>query len=410
MFNYSNIVLPNGIKLISIKKDTGVVSVHMGVKIGPLYEKRSQKGISHFVEHMLFKGTKTRTNEKLNSDLENLGGEYNAYTDHNCTVYSSTALCSEVENILEIFSDMIQNSTFPDEEIEKEKEVILSEIRCGRDDLEQYSFKRINEIAFKNSPLKYETVGESRTVKKFTRQELLDFHQKYYVPNNCIISVVSPYEHEFIRELAVEHFGSWGSKELDLGKVRFEKNIPVKETSYKKNIEQSTILYLFTFQGITKQEEMALKVFNHKFGESSNSILFRELREDRGLAYDVYTHLDLTQNVKTLYLYTAVGEENVQEALDTIESCISKVRNEEIVFDENTVKLMKKVLNTAVAFTLEDSTDIGNYVLHQLIEDESVLEFVEDMERLEGIRKEDIYSIAAKVLDSPTIHILKNED
>jgi predicted Zn-dependent peptidase len=410
MFNYSNIILPNGIRLISIKKDTGVVSVHMGMKIGPLYEKRSQKGISHFVEHMLYKGTKTRTNEKLNSDLENLGGEYNAYTDHNCTVYSATALCSEVENILEIFSDMVRNSTFPDDEIEKEKEVILSEIRCGRDDLEQYSFKRINEIAFKSSPLKYETVGESKTVKKFSRQELLEFRDRYYVPNNCFISVVSPYEHEFVKDLVTEHFGSWMEKELDLGKVRFEKNIPVKETSYKKNIEQSTILYLFTFQGISKQEEMALKVFNHKFGESSNSILFRELREDRGLAYDIYTHLDLTQNVKTLYLYTAVGEENVQEALDIIESCISRVKNEEIVFDENTVMLMKKVLNTAVAFTLEDSTDIGNYVLHQLIEGESVLEFVEDMERLEGIRKEDIYSIAAKVLDSPTIHILKNED
>jgi predicted Zn-dependent peptidase len=402
--------LPNGIKLISIKKDTGVVSVHMGVKIGPLYEKRSQKGISHFVEHMLYKGTKKRTNEKLNSDLENLGGEYNAYTDHNCTVYSATALCSEVENALEIFSDMIQHSTFPEEEIEKEKEVILSEIRCGRDDLEQYSFKRINEIAFKNSPLKYETVGESRTVKKFSRRELLDFHEKHYVPNNCFISIVSPYEHEFIRDLVTEHFGSWEKKDLVLGDVAFEKNIPVKETSYKKNIEQSTILYLFTFQGITKQEEMALKVFNHKFGESSNSILFRELREDRGLAYDIYTHLDLTANVKTLYLYTAVGEENVEEALETIEGCISRVKNEEIVFDENTIKLMKKVLNTAVAFTLEDSTDIGNYVLHQLIEDESVLEFVEDMERLEGISKEDIYRIAVKILDSPTIHILKNEE
>lgn len=410
MFNYNNIVLQNGIKLISIKKDTGVVSVHMGMKIGPLYEKRSQRGISHFVEHMLYKGTSTRTNEGLNCDLENLGGEYNAYTDHNCTVYSATALCSEVDSILGVFSDMVQNSIFPEEEIAKEKEVILSEIRCGRDDLEQYSFKRINEIAFKNSPLKYETIGESKTIKNFARAELLEFYESLYVPNNCCISIVSPYEHEFIKELVMEHFGGWAEKELKTADVAFEKNIPAVETSYKKNIEQSTILYLFTFHGISKQEEMALKVFNHKFGESSNSILFRELREDRGLAYDVYTHLDLTKNVKTLYIYTAVGEENVQEAIDAIESCISRVKSEEIVFDENTIELMKKVMNTAVAFTLEDSTDIGNYVLHQLIEDESVLEFVEDMERLERIKKEDVYEIAIKVLDKPTIHILKNEN
>jgi len=410
MFNYNNIVLPNGIKLISIKKDTGVVSVHMGIKIGPLYEKRSQKGISHFIEHMLYKGTTARNNEKLNSDLENFGGEYNAYTDHNCTVYSATALCSEVENILDIFSDMIQNSTFPQEEIEKEKEVILSEIRCGRDDLEQYSFKRINEIAYKNSPLKYETIGETKTIKKFGREELLDFYESFYVPENCFISIVSPYEHDFIRELVIEHFGGWDAIGRPLAKVAFEKNIPGTATSYKKNIEQSTILYLFTFHEISKQEEMALKVFNHKFGESSNSILFRELREDKGLAYDVYTHLDLTKNVKTLYIYTAVGEEHVQEAIDAIESCIKRVKSEEIVFDENTINLMKKVMNTAVAFTFEDSTDIGNYVLHQLIEDESVLEFVEDMERLEKIKKEDIYEIAAKVLEKPTIHIIKNEN
>jgi predicted Zn-dependent peptidase len=410
MFNYNNIVLPNGIKLISIKKDTGVVSVHMGIKIGPLYEKRSQKGISHFIEHMLYKGTTARNNEKLNSDFENFGGEYNAYTDHNCTVYSATALCSEVENILDIFSDMIQNSTFPEEEIEKEKEVILSEIRCGRDDLEQYSFKRINEIAYKNSPLKYETIGETKTIKKFGREELLDFYESFYVPGNCFISIVSPYEHEFIRELVIEHFGGWDTIGRPLAKVAFEKNIPGTATSYKKNIEQSTILYLFTFHEISKQEEMALKVFNHKFGESSNSILFRELREDKGLAYDVYTHLDLTKNVKTLYIYTAVGEEHAQEAIDAIESCITRVKSEEIVFDENTINLMKKVMNTAVAFTLEDSTDIGNYVLHQLIEDESVLEFVEDMERLEKIKKEDIYEIATKVLEKPTIHIIKNEN
>jgi len=410
MFNNNNIVLPNGIKLISIKKDTGVVSVHVGIKIGPLYEKRSQKGISHFIEHMLYKGTGSRNNEKLNSDLENFGGEYNAYTDHNCTVYSATALCSEIKSILDAFSDMILNSIFPEEEIEKEKEVILSEIRCGRDDLEQYSFKRINEIAYKNSPLKYETIGETKTIKKFGREELLDFYESFYVPENCFISIVSPYEHEFIHDLVIERFGGWDAIGKSHAKVAFEKNIPVTETSYKKNIEQSTIIYLFTFHEISKQEEMALKVFNHKFGESSNSILFRELREDKGLAYDVYTHLDLTKNVKTLYIYTAVGEEHVQEAIDTIESCIRRVKSEELVFDENTINLMKKVMNTAVAFTLEDSTDIGNYVLHQLIEDESVLEFVEDMERLEKIKKEDIYEIAAKVLEKPTIHILKNEN
>lgn len=410
MFNYKNIILPNGINLITIKKETGIASVHMGLKIGSIYEEKSQKGISHFIEHMLFKGTYNRSNEKLNSDLEELGGEYNAYTDHNCTVYSATALCSEIEEIIKILSDMLQNSSFPLKEITKEKDVILSEIRTSRDDLEEYSFKRINEIAYINSPLKHETIGDEKTIRKFSREELVNFYEMYYVPNNCYISIVSPYEHEFIKDLVWEHFSNWAYKEIKMPEVIVEKNVSVQEVTYKKNIEQSTIIYLYTFHNITKQGELALKVLNHKFGESSNSILFRELREDKGLAYDVYTHLDLTNKVKTLYIYTAVGEENIYQALDTINECISKIKSEEIIFDENTINLMKKVLNTAVAFTLEDSTDIGNYVLHQLIEDEYILQFVKDMEKLESIKNEDIYEIARTVFNDPTIHILRNEN
>jgi len=410
MFNYKNIVMPNGINLITIKKDTGIVSVHMGLKIGSLYEEHNQKGISHFIEHMLFKGTYNRDNEKLNSDLENLGGEYNAYTDHNCTVYSATALCSETEEIIKILSDMIQNSSFPEQEIKKEKEVILSEIRTSRDDLEEYSFKRINEIAYINSPLKYETIGEERTIKKFKREELISFYEKYYVPNNCYISIVSPYEHEFVKDMVWEYFKDWSYKQFVRQEVVIEKNLPVNQVTFKKNIEQSTIIYLFTFHDITKQGELALKVLNHKFGESANSILFRELRENKGLAYDVYTHLDLTNKVKTLYIYTAVGEENISKALNTINNCIERIKNEKIVFDESTINLMKKVLNTAVAFTLEDSTDIGNYVFHQMIEDEYIFQFVKDMEQLESVKKEDIYEIARAVFNDPTIHILKNEN
>ncbi|MGE5627144.1 MAG: M16 family metallopeptidase [Solirubrobacterales bacterium] len=410
MFNYNDLVLPNGIKLITIKKDTGIASVHMGFKIGSLYEEQNEKGISHFIEHMLFKGTALRNNEKLNSDLENLGGEYNAYTDHNCTVYSATALSSEIENMINIMSDMVQNSAFPEKEMIKEKEVILSEIRTSRDDLEQYSFKQINEAAYENSPLKYETIGSEKTVKGFSRKQLIDFYEKNYVPNNCYISIVSPYEHDYIKELVWEQFKKWEHIERKEKNVIIEKNIPRTKITYKKNIEQSTIIYLFTFHSITKQEELALKVLNHKFGESSNSILFRELREDKGLAYDVYTHLDLTSMVKTLYIYTAVAEENIDEAIASIDGCIEKIKSQEIVFDESTINLMKKVLNTAVAFTVEDSTDIGNYVIHQKMENEYIFQFIKDMEQLESIKKEDIYNIARNIFNGPTIHILKNEN
>lgn len=409
MFNAKQKVMPNGIKLVTIKKDTQIACIHMGIKIGSIYENITEKGICHFIEHMLFKGTRSRDNEKLNMELENLGGEYNAYTDNNSTVYSITSLNEELENGLEILSDMLRNSIFPGDEMEKEREVILAEIRTSRDDIEDLSFKKVNEMAFNNSPLKYETIGNEKSVKNLSRYKLMEYYEKYYVPNNCCISIVSPYEHEDVSDMIWKYFSEWMWKEFKKQEVIVENNIPGKKISYKKNIEQSTIIYLFTFHDINKEEGLALRILNHKFGESANSILFRKLREEKGFAYDVYTDLDLTNYVKTLYIYTAVGEENIDESLKIIDECIEQIKNEEIVFDDGTIKHMKKVLKTAIAFTLEDSTDIGNYVLHQSIDEDDIYKFVKDMDKIENVKKDNIYNVARLVLNKPTIHIFKSE-
>jgi predicted Zn-dependent peptidase len=409
IFNTRQTELSNGIKLITIKKDSQIAAVHVGINIGSLFEEKKEKGIAHFIEHMLFKGTTNRNNEKLNSDLENLGGEYNAYTDFNCTVYSTTILGEELENGVILLGDMLLNSTFPTDEIEKERGVILAEIRSSKDDIEDLSFKRVNEIAFKYSPLREDTIGTESIIKKITRKQLIDFYNKYYLPNNSFISIVSPFEHEDIINMVNKYFGNWTKKEFEKKEVMYEHHQFVKETSYKKEIEQSTILYLYTFNGLSKEEELALRILNHKFGESSNSILFRELREERGLSYDVYTHLDTSYNVKTLYIYTSVSEENVEEAIDVIDTAIRDIENEKIVFDDSTITLMKKVFKTAIASTLEDSTDLGNYVIHQAMDNEDIYEFLEDMKNMGNVKSKDLYNIARKVLQKPTIHIFLPE-
>ncbi|MCA1074340.1 insulinase family protein [Clostridium bowmanii] len=409
IFNTKQTQLSNGIKLITIKKDSQISAVHAGINIGSLYEEKNEKGIAHFIEHMLFKGTVSRTNEKLNSELENLGGEYNAYTDFNCTVYSATILNEELENVVTLMGDMILSSTFPKDEIEKERGVILAEIRTINDDIEDLSFKRVNEVAFKYSPLREDTIGNEKIIKKVARKQLVDFYNKYYVPNNCFISIVSPLEHEVIINMVEKYFGNWSKKSFEKKKIIYEHNQFVKEISYKKEIEQSTILYLYTFNGLSKDEELALRILNYKFGESSNSILFRELREERGLSYDVYTHLDTSNNVKTLYIYTSVAEENVDEAIEVIDTAINNIESRKIVFDDNTIALMKKILKTAIASTLEDSTDLGNYVIHQAMDDEDIYQFTEDMDNMSNIKSEDLYNVAKKVLQKPTIHIFLPE-
>ena len=400
--------LKNGLEIITIKKDTQISSINIGIKVGALNESISEKGISHYIEHMLFKGTKNRTFQKLNDDLEALGGEYNAYTDFSQTVYSISCLEEELKNGIEILSDMLLNSTFPSEEIEKERGVILAEIRSSKDSVEDFSFKKINEVAFKKSALRYDVAGLDENVRSFTRKELYEYYKKYYIPNNALITMVSSLSHEEAFEEISKHFSKWEPKESIKLVVKDEKNRHIKKVTTKDNIELCTIIYLFTFYDLDKKYELPLRILNHRLGESANSLLFREVRENRGLAYDIYSHLDITQNVRTLYVYTAVDEEDIDDAASAIEEIFKDIKFRKIIIGENDLNIMKKVHKTAVISTLEDSVELCSYILSQSLEGEDIFEFLKDMDSLNTITADEIYEVANKVLNNPTIHILKS--
>ncbi|MBW6410064.1 M16 family metallopeptidase [Clostridium weizhouense] len=407
-FNAKRHKLSNGLEVITINKDTQIASINIGIKVGALYESLEQKGISHFVEHCLFKGTNNRDDEKLNEDLEALGGEYNAYTDYDATVYTISCLIEELNNGISILSDMVINSKFEESELEKERGVILAEIRTGKDDLEDYSFKNVNNIAFTKSALKYDVTGIEENIKKFTQNQIINYYKEHYTPKNSLITMVSSLSHEDAIELINKNFELWsGDKPKVLNCIK-EKNKNVTKVTYKKDIEQSTIVYLFTFNELEKDDELPLRILNHRLGESANSLLFREVRENRGLAYDIYTHLEITNNIKTLYIYTSVGEENVEEAKMAIDETLNNVINGKIEIGDRDLEIMKKVHKTAVISTLEDSSELCNYILHQALEDEDIFEFVKDMERLNNVDKGKINEVAKKVLLNPTIHILKS--
>lgn len=397
-FDVKRHTLENGLEVITIKKDTQIASINIGVKVGALYENMKEKGISHFIEHTLFKGTINRTGEELNDELEALGGEYNAYTDYDVTVYTISCLIEEFKKATELLADMIVNPTFDKNEIEKERGVILSEIRMSKDDIEDFSFKNVNKLAFNKSALKYEVTGLEENVSGFTRKKLMSFYKRYYTPKNSLITMVSPLEHDEAINLVKNYFSQWEGQKPEPINIIIEKNKEITGISYKKDIEQSTIVYLYTFNDLEKSNELPLRILNHRLGESSNSLLFREIRENRGLAYDIYTHLEITNNIKTLYIYTAVSEENVDEAKAAIEETIKSVVDGKIQIGDRDLNIMKKVHKTAVISTLEDSSELCNYMLHQALEGEDIFEFVKDMDRLNMVDILKINEVGKKVL------------
>lgn len=407
-FDIKKHLLPNGLEILTIKKDTQISSINIGIKVGALYEKVREKGISHFIEHMLFKGTNKRTFQALNDELEALGGEYNAYTDFTSTVYSISCLEEELINGIEILSDMVTSSVFLQEEIEKERGVILAEIRTSKDSVEDLSFKRANEVAFKKGPLRYDVAGVEKNVKKFNHKDLYTFYKKHYIANNSVITMVSSFEHKEALKMIEQYFGEWKSGDITSLKVKDEKNIKTKEVTVKENIELNTIIYLYTFYELDKEYELPLRILNHRLGESSNSLLFREIRENRGLAYDIYSHLDVTKHVKTLYIYTAVDQEDIDSAIEAIDETLLGIKEGKIEIGEKDLNIMKKVHKTAVVSTLEDPVELCSYILTQSVEGEDIFEFLDDMDSLNNITKDKIYEVANKVLNNPTIHILKS--
>ncbi|ABG86218.1 M16 family metallopeptidase [Clostridium perfringens] len=406
-FDENTIILPNGLKVITIKKNTRLASINIGVNIGSLYEDEKELGMSHFVEHMLFKGTKNRSNEQLNRELEFLGGDYNAYTDYISTVYSITCLDEEFEKGIELLSDMILNSSFDEKEMKKEKGVVLSEIKSDKDDIEDLSISRIHEYAFDKSALRNSIAGTEEHVKGFKRKQVYDFYKKYYTPDNCVIVTVSAFSHEQMQKIITDLFGKWEGKSHKKAKIIKEENKNIVKTTYKSQIEQGTVTYLYAFKEVCEKDKLPLKILSYKLAESSNSILFRELREERGLAYDVYSQMDLDENVNTMNIFTSVREESIDEVIEVIDKAILDIKNRDINFDEDMLCMMKKTHKTGVVSTLEDCSSLCSYVLVQSLAGKDITEFINSMEELETLTGEDIYRVCNKYLNKPTIHILK---
>ncbi|ELC8456515.1 insulinase family protein [Clostridium perfringens] len=406
-FDENTIILPNGLKVITIKKDTRLASINIGVNIGSLYEDEKELGMSHFVEHMLFKGTKNRSNEQLNRELEFLGGDYNAYTDYISTVYSITCLDEEFEKGIELLSDMVLNSSFDEKEMKKEKGVVLSEIKSDKDDIEDLSISRTHEYAFDKSALRNSIAGTEEHVKGFKRKQVYDFYKKYYTPDNCVIVTVSAFSHEQMQKIITDLFGKWEGKSHKKAKIIKEENKNIVKTTYKSQIEQGTVTYLYAFKEVCEKDKLPLKILSYKLAESSNSILFRELREEHGLAYDVYSQMDLDENVNTMNIFTSVREESIDEVIEVIDKAILDIKNKDINFDEDMLCMMKKTHKTGVVSTLEDCSSLCSYVLVQSLAGKDITEFINSMEELETLTGEDIYRVCNKYLNKPTIHILK---
>lgn len=404
--DYKKFKLDNGLEVITIKKPGEIFSFNLAFRLGSLYEDENNNGISHFIEHMVFKSNKFKTTKEINNIVELSACELNAYTDNNHTVYTGSGLKNELLNLLAILNEMVRYPLFLDEEIEKERNVILTEYKMGLDDSEELTYRELSKKAYKKSKLKYSVIGEKKNIENFKKEDIKVFFKKYYRPNNSKLVIVSSYNHSFVKNNVKNIFNTWESQDIDNYSPKFEKNI--KGIHEKNNIRhQSSIGMLYSFN-LNENEELALKILNYKFGVSTNSILYKNLREEKALVYDIYSDIDLTDGIKNLYLYTQCSSKDIDEVLAEIHKSVENIKKGKSVSDDD-ITVMKKAMKYSIYEILDNTVSLSSLITELALEDKSPDNFINELKKLDKINKSDLINIANKLFDDPTIMILRNK-
>lgn len=313
-------VLSNDLRIVTEYIPT-VKSVAVGVwiKTGVITENSSNNGISHFIEHMLFKGTDNRSAKEIAETVDGVGGHINAFTSREYTCYYMKVLDENLELAIELLADMLFNSSFDPEEIEKEKSVIAEEINMYEDSPEDLSHDLLIESMFKDQPLGYSILGHKEVVETFTQQHLIEYVKNQYRPNNTVIAVAGNFEDNQLHQLVQAYFGHWKMHDMHMDQIGPSSSLKFGRISRQKDIEQVHLNIGYQGAVLGSTEMYDLLILNNIIGGSMSSRLFQKIREDRGLVYSIYSSMNnYTDNgVYSIYCSMNPGQLNlVQELID----------------------------------------------------------------------------------------------
>lgn len=316
MFN--EIHLDNNLTIV-YNRLSHLKSVSLGVWIGSgsRNETADNNGISHFIEHMVFKGTKNRTSKDIASEIDNIGGQINAFTSKDCTCFYTSTLDSDIDIAVDVLSDMLFNSLFDVEHIEKEKLVVFEEISMYEDDPEELVNDLLTEGVWSDGPLGYPILGTRKSVANITRETIFEYMADHYIPDNCVISVVGNFEKEYLIDLLQGKFGSWKPRNY----CRFFPEQPKFKSHYiykEKGTEQTHLCLGFRGFPMKDRRNYALMILNNIIGGSISSRLFQKIREESGLAYSVYSFPSTFRDCGMFTIYAATNPASAQKVISEI--------------------------------------------------------------------------------------------
>lgn len=407
---YKKFILNNGIKVIA-KEIPSVRSVSIGVWVntGSSIENEDNNGISHFIEHMLFKGTFKRTAKDIASSMDSIGGQLNAFTSKECTCYYSKVVDSHINIAIDILSDMLFNSKFDDKDIEKEKSVVCEEINMYEDSPEDLAYDSLSKLVFNKHSLGLPILGTYDSVKSFNKDTLKKYMKKNYSSDNIVIAVAGSFEESYlIKELEKK----FGQVSLSKGiKNEIEKPIFNSNYTYKnKDIEQ--IHLCLGFEGLPNDDDTLYPLFilNNIFGGSMSSRLFQSVREEHGLAYSIYTHPSFYKDFGLFTIYVSLNPSQLTNLLPLISKEIKEIASYYITEDE--LKRSKEQLKGNYILGLESTSSIMTMLGKSQIYGKKIRSSEEVINKIDNVDMNDIKSIINKIFkkDKLSLSIVGNID
>lgn len=310
--------LKNGITLIFEKNSSRSVAVEVMFKFGSNFEGKKMAGIAHFLEHMLFEGTKNRKDSReIANEIEKYGGEFNAYTTGDRTAFFIKIIKKRLGTALDILSDMVANPIFDERVIEKEKQVILKEINMVTDDSRLHQWVLFQKTLFDRHPAKNPTYGTANSVKSFDRKNVADYYYSHYIPNNMVISVIGNVKN--VKANIQKYFGNLKPRnqiKRAVVKEPLQKKIK-KFVEKKKTLNSYMILGYKTVHRLHK-DSYALDVIAAILGRGQSGWIFDEIRNKRGLAYQVGVNDENEMDYGTFAVYTGLDKKNIEKAKEII--------------------------------------------------------------------------------------------
>ena len=317
---------PNGLKLaLCPMEHTRSIAIGVFVGVGAANETKERSGSAHFTEHMLFKGTEKRTAFDIANEMESLGVMINAFTARHMTCYYTMSTDEHTEHCMDVLSDILFNSKLADEEIDRERKVILEEISRDEDDPEDVCNEGLASVFYGDNFMGRPILGSRENVQNFSSNDVRAFMSDFYVPNNTVISIAGNFEIERIIALVDQFFASKFTEEKDIGELD---KISTNSAYFNKtkDIEQANISFAFPSYTFNNPKRDAVSLISNVFGGGMSSRLFQNVREKNGLAYDVYSIVSANVNVGAFSIYLGTNPKNASKATYAVKEEIDKLK------------------------------------------------------------------------------------